>query len=298
MAFDAKKWLIEDMGFTEDEATALAPKLKADKIEASIGLMSANAAAQQQLQKAQADLQAANERLNVEMSEWAKLTSAEKAAATEQQAALEAARVRAAQLETRLTSLATQHGVDPKSVLEGAVVVPEVKKPAADPNAVDPRYATMDAFGAVANYNLDLAGALPYIAQQHFDLTGERLDTRAIVAEVKARSKKNENVDPVAIWEDKYGIPAKRAAKEAEARAAELKAADERGYERARSEISIPGPQAPGRHSIVFGKRNDQGVVTDPRTSALKRPQPGTTAMGAAAALRSGKYRQTAGTGR
>lgn len=297
--FDVKKWLEEDMGFTPEKAAELAPAFtegdRPSRIETNIGLAAANKAAQAEIAKTQTALQQANDALSVEMAEWAKLTAAEKAAATDQAAALEAARTRAVQLETRLTTLASQHGVDPKPLLEGTAVVPAAPaKPEVQP--VDPsRYIDRELFGQVSTYNLDLAGALPYIQAQHFQLTGEHLDTRQIIAEVKARAgKKDAVIDPVAIWEEKYGIQAKRDAKATAARAEELAAAEKRGEERARTEMAIPGPVSPGRNSIVFGQRNQQGVVTQPRTSALARPQPGTTVATAAAALRSGKYRTAA----
>lgn len=293
--FNVKKWLTDDMGFSEAEAAEMAPKLEAegrgDKIAASVGSLAANTAAAAELQKAQNDLKAASDALTVEITEWSRLTAAEKETATSQAAALEAARVRTVQLEGRLTNLAKQHGVDPTSLLEGTAVVPVVPaKP--EPGAVDPRYASLDMFNSVAQFNLELAGALPYIQAEHFALTGKQLDTRTIVAEVKKRASiKGAVIDPVAIWEEQHGIANVRQQKAETARAAEITAAEARGREAARTEMAIPGPMAPGRHSIVFGKRDSAGVVNAPRTSSLARPQPGTTAMGAAAALRSGKYR-------
>lgn len=296
MALDAKKWLVEELGFTAEEAATLAPQFTPErltKIEQSVGLLSANAAAQKQLETAREELQRANDQLSREMAEWATLTQSEKNAATELQTALEASRVRATQLETRLTTLATQHGVDPKTVLEGTTVIPEPAKPKPAPPENDPRYVPMDAFSTVANFNLDLAGALTYIAQEHQELTGKRLDTREIVSEIKTRSqKKGATVDPIAIWEEKYGIPKVRADREAAARAEEIRQAEERGAQRARTEIEMPGPTPPGRHSIVFGRRDAAGNVNQPRTSVLSRPQPGSTVQNAVAALRSGKYRQ------
>lgn len=295
MPLDAKKWLMEELGFSAEEADTLSPKFTAErlgKIETSVGLLSANAAAQREIETNRAELQRANDQLSREMAEWATLTQSEKNQATELQSALEASRVRATQLETRLTNLATQHGVDPKALLEGTTVVPEVivkKSTSTD----EPRYVPMDAFSTVANYNLDLAGALTYIAQEHQELTGKRLDTREIVAEIKERSRKQgATVDPVAIWEEKYGINKVRSDRETAARAEEIRLAEERGAQRARTEIEMPGPTPPGRHSPAFGRRDQTGTVTQPRTSVLSRPQPQTTVQSAVAALRSGKYRQ------
>lgn len=296
--FDVKKWLQEDMGFSADDAAALAPKFegeRASKLESHATLVATTAAKQKELDKVSNDLKLANDRLSAEMAEWATLTQAEKEASQGQLAALEAARVRAAQLETRLTALATQAGVDPKPLLEGTVAVPEVKpvvKNVETPS--DKRYIEAETFGAVTNFSLDLAGALPFIQQQHHELTGKYLDTRELVTEIKNRSRAGGEVDPVRVWEEKYGIGQVRADRDAAQRAADLKAAEERGAERARSEMSVPGPVSPGRHSLVFGQRNAQGVVANPRSSVLNRPQPGTTVATAAAAFRSGKYRQGA----
>lgn len=295
--FDIKKWLQDDMGFSADDAAALAPKFegeRATKLASHASLVATTAAKQKELDKAASDLKLANDRLSAEMAEWATLTQAEKEASQGQLAALEAARVRAAQLETRLTALATQAGVDPKPLLEGTTPVPEVKPvvKAAEPS--DKRYVEAEAFGAVTNFSLDLAGALPFIQQQHHELTGKYLDTRELVSEIKSRSRSGGEVDPVRVWEEKYGIGQVRADRDAAQRAADLKAAEERGAERARSEMSVPGPVSPGRHSMVFGQRDSHGVVTNPRSSVLNRPQPGSTASTAAAAFRSGKYRQAA----
>ncbi len=290
MAFNIKKWLQEDMGFTEAEATEMAPKFTADritKIETTLGDVETRATAVKAIEKTQADLATANERLNAEMAEWASLTAKEKTEATELRASLEAARVRATQLETRLTTLATQHGVDPKPLLEGTAVVPDKKEPVVAPVADD----RFDSFGRALSFNLDLPANLQYIQDEHVALTGTRLDTREIVKEIKANAgKKDGIIDPIAIWEAKYGIPEKRVAKAKKDHDAEIAAAESRGEERARTNAALPGPQAPGRHAPVFGARGDNGQIT-PRTSHLSRPQPQQGVRAAAAALASGKYR-------
>jgi hypothetical protein len=291
MAFDIKKWLQEDMGFSEADAAEMAPKFTADrvaKIEAGIGDVATRAAAMAAITKTQTDLAAANERLNAEMAEWASLTAKEKTESTDLRNSLEAARVRATQLETRLTNLATQHGVDPKPLLEGTAVVPPTPEKPAAPVA-DPR---LDAFGHALNFNLDLTANLQWIQDQHRQLTGETLDTREIVKAIKANAgKKDAIIDPVALWEEKYGIPAKRAAKATADHDKEIADAEARGEERARTNAALPGPTAPGRHAPVFGQRGTNGQIT-PRTSHLSRPQPQQGVRSAAAALASGKYRQ------
>lgn len=296
MAFDIKKFLMEDLGLEEAEATATAAKIKPESVTRLEGRHKSQAdieAAQAAIAKTQTQLAEANERLNGEMAEWASLSTREKAEATELRQSLEQAKVRATQLETRLTTLATQHGVDPKPLLEGAAVVPVKKDEPVTP--LDPNnFVGVDRFGSAMGFALDLPANLAYIQDQHFALTGERLDPRDIVKTIKANaSVKGATVDPIEIWEAKYKIPDLRAAKSKKDHDAEITAAEARGEERARTASVMPGPTAPGRHAPVFGRRDDAGTIT-PRTSALKRPQPESGVRSAAAALASGKYRQKA----
>ncbi len=294
MALDLKKLLIEDFGFDEAEATALAPKIKPEKVahlEQSIGIRAANVAAAAELETARQQLTEANNRLNDEMAEWATLTQREKAEATELRTRLEAAEVVATQLRMRATELAKAAGVDPKTALEGTAVVPE-RKPDAAPAAPDmSQYVRTDQFGNAIRFNVHLPAQLAYIAEEHRELTGQRLDTREITKLIEENaSKKGGIIDPVAIWEAKYGIPEKRQQAAEKKQAEVIAAAEARGEERARSAAALPNATPTGRHAPVFGSRNDQGQFT-PRTSALNRPQPGGTVAAAAAAIRSGKYR-------
>lgn len=291
MALDIKKFLMDDLGMDEASATETAAKIKPEgiaRVEKSVGLLAANEAAAAQIATTQAELQVTNDRLVAEMAEWGNLSKTEQAAATELRASLEAARVRATQLETRLTTLATQHGVDPKPLLEGTAVVPEVKKPVEVP-ADDRRFADL---GQALAFNLDLPAALQYIADEHRELTGQRLDTREITALVKKNAAvKGATINPVEIWEEKFKIPELRQAKAQKAVDDRVAAADMTGYERGRSEAALPTSTTPGRHAPVFGRRDTAGHI-QPRTSALQRPQPGTSVQRAVAALATGKYRQ------
>ena len=291
---DVKKWLMDEMGLSDEDATATAAKIKAEnatKLETTIGTHASNLAAQAEIQKTQTALKKANDDLEAEMAEWATLSVKEKAEATELRTSLEAARVRATQLETRLTTLATQHGVDPKSLLEGATIVPEPKAKPVDPGEPDARYVPRDQFNSALEFNLDLPANLQYIRDEHFTLTGKHLDTREIVAKIKANARvKGAPVDPIAIWEEQYKIPTLRTEKAQKDQEALIAAAEARGEERARSAQALPNAAAPGRHAVVFGQRNAEGTV-QPRTSALKRPQPGGTLSAAVSAIRSGKYR-------
>jgi hypothetical protein len=147
----------------------------------------------------------------------------------------------------------------------------------------------LEQIGGISNYLLTLNAELPMIAADHLALTGKPLDTRAFIADIKARAARKEDIDPVRLWETTYQIPEKRAAKAEELRKADMKAAEDRGYERARSEAAIPGQQAPGTHAPIF-KSGETG-----RQSILKRPQPGQGTSQFAASLASGKYRQPVG---
>jgi hypothetical protein len=268
--------------FTGDRATALGRTF-----DDATTFRSTNA----EIDKTRKDLQAANERLNAEMAEWASLTAKEKEQNTAAQAALEAARVRATQLETRLTNLAVEHGVDPKALLEGTTVIPKKEEPKVEPIDTS-RFVTADQFGALSAFNLQLPAKLQRIEREHFALTGEHLDTEAITAEIMTRAqKKDANIDPVAIWEGMHDIPAKRQTAAKKAHDEEIRQAEARGYDKARTEAALPGPQAPGRHAIVFNRPGVNGAKPEPRTSVLKRPAPESGVRSAAAALASHKYR-------
>jgi hypothetical protein len=276
-----------DVGLAAAAAGATAKRILAEQDAASKKL----AADQAEAIKLQTELKAANDKLNVEMTEWASLTAAEQKRAKDQQASLEAAVTRSAQLEARLTALAQEHGVDPKPLIEGTVTIPKKEEPPPAPPIDVSKLVSTDVFGNVSAYNMTLATAVPYIIEQHRLLTGESLDPRFLNAEIQQRAgKQGAELDPIKIWEEKFGIPEKRAAKARAEHEAEIKAAEARGEDRARSEMAVPGAQAPGRHSIVFGQRDATGNVAA-RTSLLKRPQPESTVRAAAQALATHKYR-------
>jgi hypothetical protein len=117
-------------------------------------------------------------------------------------------------------------------------------------------------------------------------LTGEELDTDALAAEIQERStKKGAELDPRKVWEEKYQIPEKRTAKDAAARAEEIKQAELRGAERVRTEMALPIPPSAGTRSPLL--RTPDGTE---RKSVLNRPQPETTQRAAVEALVNRKY--------
>lgn len=239
------------------------------------------------LKKAQTDLAVANDRLTNEMAEWANLTAAEKAAATKLREDLDASQQTVLKLQQRVTKIATDAGLDAAKALEGIDQPPPKKEEPPVPPIDTSKFIDVDRFGAVQSYMFDLLAELPMIAQEHFDLTGERLDTRVIRAEIAERAqKKGANLDPRAIWEEKFDIPAKRTAQSQAARDAEIKAAEERGAARARSEAALPIPPQNGQHSPLL-RANGENYQ-----SKLQRPQPESAVAAAASAFASGKYRQ------
>ncbi len=299
MAVDIKKWLRDEMGFTDaaqiDEIASKFTNDHAAKLEAGYVASSdraAVAAARTEIETQKAALKTANDKLNAELAEWASMTAAEKAEAGALRADLHASQQRVLALEQSVSTIAAQAGIDPKTVLPEPAKVEKVMEK--QPAGVDPsKFVSADQFAQIMQFQVNLPAALQYIADSHRELTGKTLDTRTIVAEIQKRAgQKDAIVDPVKIWEELHNIPTLRATKDSEARAAEIAAAEARGEERARSSMAIPGASTTrsSRPSPVLGMRDASGHMGQ-RTSVLKRPQPETGVMAAAAAFRSGKYR-------
>src|SRR5881394_2793562 len=273
MAFDTHGWL-KDLGFTETEILDLEPKFhpRAQDLEK-------HQLRQSDYSRFVNEYKAKNDQLTPEMADWASVQATTAAEQQQKQAALDSLEQEKLRLTQAVTRLAEQAGVDPKTVLTGDPVPPKKEDP--KPSAFDPA-PVYGAIGGVTEFLLGLMGSMPAMADEHYRLTGERLDTRKIVEEVKARAAKKEAVDPVQIWEGLYDIPTKREAARVKAHDDEIKAAEQRGREAARSEAAIPGAQSPGIHAPIFHGHE----------SALKRPQPGGNTAKFAQALASGKYRQ------
>ena len=295
MAFETKKWLVEELGFTEAEAAELEPKFsgeRAKKLEGGV-LRQADYSRQMnslkaEVKKQQDELAAANERLNAEMADWAQVAASGRTQTAQQRADLEKAQQDVLRLTQVVTRVATEAGLDPAKVLGDAAVTPPEKK--TEPQAPDlTGYVKSEQLAGVLGSMLDLPAELDAIREEHRELFGKSFDTREVMREVKARLSTKGNTkptDPRQVWEEMHGIPAKR---EEVARAkydAEIRAAEERGAERVRTEASIPGQAPPGKHAPIF--RSPSG---EQRQSVLQRPQPGQTVQNAVTALRSGKYR-------
>lgn len=276
--FDIKKWLKDDLGFTDAELT---PEF--------IALMEPRAAKVEQGYLRQADYsrfvneyKAKSDGLTQEIADWTE-TQANTAAEVEaRREALETLEQEKLVLTQAATRLAEESGLKLEDVLKGVKI--ETKPPVATVEKFDPTpvYAQV---GNVAKYLLDFATELPMIAAEHLALTGEPLNTRALRAEIEARAARKENTSPVEVWEAMYGIGEKRTAKNVADRAAEITAAEARGREAAKSEAAIPGSNPVGTHAPVFANR----------TSVLQRPQPGRNTAGFAQSLAKGTYRTNPG---
>ena len=298
MAFELAKWLKEDMKFSDAEVAEMLPRFTPERLtQLERGYVAASdrdalTQAQTALAAKQTELTAASDRLNAELAEWASLEATDKTATQAMRDNLHKAEREVLRLNQAVTTLAEKAGVDPKTVIaEAAVVVkPELKVPAID----ETKFVRADRFDPLIQFTVDLPAQLLYIAQQHQELTGKALDTRPIVAEIKRRGGQKgataEQLDPIKVWEELHGIPALRQTRDDNTRAAEIKSAEDRGYERARTEAAVPGVHPAGKHAVVFQQRQNDGKFSQ-RTSVLKRPQPETSVRSAAAALASGKYR-------
>lgn len=291
MALDLKQQLMTDGKLTAEQADAFMQQFGAQLtpvFESTYAERDRTAQAQAQFAKDQQQLQQASDNLTREMAEWASMTEKEKLHGQSQAAALEAARVKVAQIETRLATTAQQYGFDPNAILEGTAVIPEKKQDA--PTFDTSKFLNREQVAPVFDYQLDLMGTLHHLATEHQQLFGTPLDTREVVKEIKARAAKNDsNIDPEGIWREKFGVDAKRAEVQKATYDAAIQAAEARGREAALTERAMPGPAIQGQHSPVF--RNASGQF-QPRESRLQRPAPESGARSAAAALATHKYRQ------
>jgi hypothetical protein len=298
---DLKSWLIE-MGTPADKVDAILPALPADaatKIEA--WQTAAVTARQAELDAAQKKLDDANERLNLEMLEWAETQRTGGQVTDKMRADYAKAQGEVARLTTIVTSKATELGLDPKTILGE---VPPATPPAPPAPNLD-GYVKVDEFnqrlGQYGGYLMDLPAELEDLAQDYFELTGQRLSRKDIVAEIRTRAadKLNRNADgsykkPIdarAIYEEKYNIPALRAAKSKETHDAEIAAAEARGEERARTQAALPGQSPAGRHAPVFRTGEGDHKPALPRPSQVASQDRLSKAV---SSLATHKYRKSA----
>lgn len=296
---DAKNWL-KDIGFDEATVDDLAAKFTATQLEKiAEGYMRQDDYdrmmndGKAELTTAQTELAAANDRLNTEMAEWARVKAEGGQLTTQMRADLEAAQADALKARQALERIGQEHGIDVTKILEGMTVKSTTAVPAAaaaTTSDLSGYVKVSDAnslIGSVANMALRLPATLLTISREHQDLFGQPLDTQAIVEELSKRANTKGNqksLDPTEIWHELHGVAAKRAEVDKQRYDAAIAAAEQRGREAALSESALPGQvTAPGRNAPIFAEA---------RKSVLNRPQPGERVGAAVAALRTGKYSQ------
>jgi hypothetical protein len=294
---DLQKFFGEDLGITDAEALDAIlkgiPKEAAEKLEKSV-LRQADYSQKMDGMRAdietqQGELAAASERLTAEIAEWGKMTAAEKAKTTTRMAEFEAGQKELLKTQQALRRLAETAGVDPKTLVDS---LPDPKKDTQAPMDLSGVVRTEDftkAINNLAEMSVTLPAELHTVAQEHFALTGQYLDTRELVTELKARAARKGNtrsLEPRDIWEEKYNIAQVRKTAADKVRADELDAARRQGYEDGLSQTALPGSHPPARHSPVLLQADGAQ-----RTSILQRPQPGTSLQTAILALQTGKYR-------
>lgn len=292
---EIKKWLMEDMGFSEDEitkgdlVTLFTPRVV--KLEEAFMRQSDYDKLTNEHKTAiktqQDELQAAQKRLDEEVAEWAVVQANGKQTTDKMRTDYEAAQNDVLRLQQALQRTATTHGLNYDDLVKGIEVKTPVKKD--EPPPIDTsKFVSLDQYHALGRMAITVPAQLDRIQRDHFDLTGEYLNPEDLTNEVLSRSAAKGNTKSLElrdIWEEKYDIKAKREAKAKETHDAEIAAAEKRGREAALSEAAIPGgsPTTTGHHSPVFRREH---------TSALQRPAAGLPNQSAVSALRSGKYRQ------
>ncbi len=284
MAFDVQKWLTDEMGFSAEEATTLAPQFssRTDKLEKGILRQSDYSRKMDDLRKLEGQLAENNEKLNADLAEFASMTAGEQGEATKLRERIEKAEETAFKLTQKITRYGEANGIDVKEIL-GDVDPPKKTEPVAfDDKQL--RLDVRDQIGGVAGYMLELTAALPDIAAEHERLTGTRFNQREFIAGIKAdiAAKKLDNLDPVKRWEAANNIPTLRTEAATKHTEASLAAAREEGRMAGLSERALPGEGRPGEHAPVFKMGGE---------SKLQRPQPGDRLSGAVSALATGRYR-------
>ncbi len=291
MAFDTKAWLINDLGYTEAEATELLPRFAGREEKLASGqLRQADYSKHMNgLKDQEAGLKATSDRLNKELAEWAEIKGADSSEAAQIRARLELVEQEKLTIQQTLERVATENGLDLKTLLPEKKVepkVPETKTPTFDEN----KFVSREQLGAVTAVLLRNPAQLLAISQQHQALFGEPLpDAGPLYDKFVAAAAKDPNASLMRVWEDEFKVPEKRQEVAAAKYTADIAAAEARGAENARSQAAIPGQQAPGHNAPIFTKLGAEGG------SHLQRPQAGASTRSFATSLASGKYRGSSG---
>lgn len=298
MRAEVTKFLADDLGLTAEQITAL--DSQSSIFDGTVARITSFAESRRQLDAdraavatAQSAAQAANERLNREMLEWTELRANDEPISAKLAKDLEDARAEVARTNERLRVVAQRAGLNPDEVAPVSAVPTSVKPAATDLTGYVKDTDVQARLGTMASYMLDIQPVLSRIQHEHGQLhAGAFLDTAPIIAEIKRRAADKTNqkpLDPQAIWEELHGISAKRIAVADKQRNDELAAAEQRGFERARTEQSVPGSQpiGQGSHSVLFTRPNAG-------QSKLQRPMAGNRISQAASALATHRYRPAA----
>ncbi len=301
---DLKAFLLEH-GVKPDQIDAVLPALApaADALDKGFLRQSDYSRLTGELQIKQTALDTANERLNQEILDWNAARDAGEPITEQMRNDLAKAQGEVTRLTTILTTKAAELHLDPKTII-GEVVsaAPANREPAAQ--VVDlSGYAKAEdinaRLGRFADYMMLLPAEVNDIAQEHFDLTGTRISTREIMQEVRDRASNKANfdtagqpkkpIDARAVWEEKYNIPKLRTDRAQAAHDEEIRQAELRGEDRARTQHTLPGAEAPGRNAVVFKHPADHKPALQRGPAAVLD-----RVSSAAASLATHKYRQKA----
>jgi hypothetical protein len=261
MPFDVRKWLKDDLQFTDEELEKALPfftDTRAAALEKGYLRQSDYSKHMDTLKAEQGKLQQANDRLNKEMADWAELQASGEAPTKKMRADLEKAQQDVLRLTQTVRRVAESAGLDPEQALKDANALPPNPPPAPaapDLSSFVKQEDYQKQIATLAELSLTLPAELAALSYEHQALYGEPPDTRKIVAEIKARASDRHNqkpLDPRAIWEELYDVPAKRQAKSKAEYDAAIAAAEQRGREAALSEVQLPVGSPSGRHAVVL----------------------------------------------
>lgn len=306
MALDIPKWLKEDLKLSDEQIAIVAPVFqadgRADLVEKGYLRQSDYSRNMNDLSTKIKAFEDSNNALTQEMTDWAVAKANGEKQTKEQRDAMEAAQAEALRLRQIVERKAADLGIDPKTILEGTVTQPQNQPPNPPPfdeSKFVSREDFMKAQAALANAAITAPAEIAVIQHEHHELTGEWLDPRTIMDELRTRASNRQNqksLDLRTIWEEQHNVPTLRETKAKVKYDADIAAAEERGRIAARSEQVLPGAQPRANNSSVLKAVTSQESKTG-------RPQPGGAVAAAANAFSTGKYQQKAqqppgGTGR
>lgn len=304
MALDLKAWL-KEMGVKEDKIDGILPELAGaeSNIERATLRQSEFSREMDGLRAKQTALDAANDRVNQELIEIAAMRADGGTASTEMLTNLAKAQGEVTRLSTIITTKAQELGLDPRAIIGEAAPAPA---PAGGGTAAPDLTGYVKAddlnqrVGQVGSFMLDLAAELPAIQHEHHQLTGEFLDAKSIIAEFKTRASDPANrnrdgsfkkpADIRTIWEEAHQIPEKRTAAQTAAQTQLITDAEQRGYQRARTEGTLPGETPVGRHSPVLRQAGDTARVPKAANTSTAPATRSNRISSAASALATHRY--------